>query len=251
MIPKIYVINLKTSVDRKEHMDQQFKLLVKKHPELKLNIEYFPAVHGTKEPNHPLFKKYNAEKHFTRKGRHLSLSELGCFASHYLVWQQCLNDGIPIIVLEDDANLLDNFVYFLQEANDLAEKYQFLWLHKNHRSSKYITIAKTQHFTVAKYFREFICTTGYLITPETAQKFINYFNEIIYPVDDQMSRFYENKVENFSVYPPCIIDAELESIITQEGRSKSALNILSKLKREYYSTKDNICRFIYNLKYRI
>ncbi|TNH09915.1 glycosyl transferase, partial [Testudinibacter sp. TR-2022] len=66
MIPKIYVINLKTSVDRKEHMDQQFKLLVKKHPELKLNIEYFPAVHGTKEPNHPLFKKYNAEKHFTR-----------------------------------------------------------------------------------------------------------------------------------------------------------------------------------------
>ncbi|MGR3806197.1 glycosyltransferase family 25 protein [Pasteurella testudinis] len=251
MYPKIYIVNLETSVDRRKHMDQQFKKLAERFPELKLDVAYFPAVHGTKNPDHPLFKKYNAEKHFLRKGRNLSHSELGCFASHYQLWQQCLTDNKPIIVLEDDANLLDNFADFMREAEQLAEKYQFLWLHKNPRSDKYASIAKTQNFIIAKYFREYICTTGYLITPQTAQRLIDYFAEVIYPVDDQMARFYENKIENIGLVPPCISDAGLESIITQEGRKRASLAPLAKIRREYYSTKDNIQRFLHNLKYKL
>lgn len=249
MYPKIYIVNLETSLDRRAYMDQQFEKLTAQFPELTLDITYFPAVHGTKNPDHPLFKKYNAKKHFLRKGRNLSLSELGCFASHYQLWQQCIKDNQPIIVLEDDANLLDNFVYFLQEAKQLAEKHQFLWLHKNPRSDKHRVIAKTEHFAIAKYFREYICTTGYLITPEIAQRLISFFEEVIYPVDDQMARFYENKIENLSLIPPCISDAGLESIITQEGRKRASLSLRDKIRREYYSTKDNIRRFLHNIKF--
>ena len=251
MYPIIYIINLESSTDRRNYMDGQFTALSAQYPNIQLDIHYFPAVHGIKNPDHPVFKKYNAQKHLLRKGRNLSLSELGCIASHYLVWQQCQQDNTAIIVLEDDAVLLSNFFNFLQESNTLAQKYNFLWLHKNLRSEKSTVIEKTNHFNIAKFYREFMCTTGYLITPNAAKQFLDYFDEILYPVDDQMSRFYENKIENLSLIPPCIADAGLESIITKEGRQKTKLNISAKIKREFYSTKDRLHRVWHNIKFWI
>lgn len=147
--------------------------------------------------------------------------------------------------------LQSNFFNFLQESSALAQKYPFLWLHKNLRSNKSTVIGQTGSFIVAKFYREFMCTTGYLMTPEAAKQFLDYFDEILYPVDDQMSRFYENKIENLSVIPPCIADAGLESIITKEGRKKAHLSIFAKIRREYYSSKDNLNRFWHNIKFRI
>ena len=35
--------------------------------------------------------------------------ELGCFASHYLLWEKCLELNEPIVVIEDDAQLEECF----------------------------------------------------------------------------------------------------------------------------------------------
>lgn len=56
MYPKIYIINLESSTDRKSYMDEQFKVLSEQHPDIQLDINYFPAVHGIKNPEHPVLK---------------------------------------------------------------------------------------------------------------------------------------------------------------------------------------------------
>ena len=62
MYPKIYIINLESSTDRRNYMDGQFTALSAQYPNIQLDIHYFPAVHGIKNPDHPVFKKYNGQK---------------------------------------------------------------------------------------------------------------------------------------------------------------------------------------------
>ncbi|TNH05801.1 glycosyltransferase family 25 protein [Testudinibacter sp. TR-2022] len=239
----IYVINLKSSIDRAKSIDQQFK---------KLGIDYhlFSAINGQEE--NILFKKYNAKKHLLRKGRTLSKGELGCFASHYLLWKTCLEQNKAIIILEDDAHLTEHFPSFYSSAEKITNAYEFAWLHSSSRGGKYFQLDKIDSFSIDKYFKEYICATGYLITPSAAKKFLTYMEEWIYPVDDSMTRFYENGVENLAISPACIIaNSDLDSTIGEDNRGKrdKKLTLIIKAKREYFNLISNFSRFLHNLKF--
>src|SRR3546814_6455975 len=83
---------------------------------------FFDAIHGARNPDHPLFKKYNDKKRARLRGSgaSLRLSQLGCFASHYLLWEKCVQARKAIIVLEDDAILLPEFMSFYENAAAFA-----------------------------------------------------------------------------------------------------------------------------------
>lgn len=198
-----------------------------------------------------MFSHYNAKKHFYRKGRNLSLGELGCFASHYSLWQKCVELETPIIILEDDVLILDNFRDFYQHANQFIEKYPFIWLHKNYRDNKKMIIDTIANLSIAKFYRDYFCAMGYIITPTAAKQLLKYCEEWIYPVDDQMARFYENKIENLAIEPPCIDrTTNMDSLIGDACRTNKNLSILSKLRREYFNLKDCVKRFWHNFYFR-
>ena len=54
---KIYIINLEKSIDRRDFISKQFNNLPRK-----IDYQFFKAVYGKEEPNHPLFLKYNEKK---------------------------------------------------------------------------------------------------------------------------------------------------------------------------------------------
>lgn len=37
------------------------------------------------------------------KDKPLSKTQLGCYASHYILWERCIKEDKPIKVLEDDV----------------------------------------------------------------------------------------------------------------------------------------------------
>ena len=41
--------------------------------------------------------------------RTLTKGEVGCFISHWRLWEECVQKGEPILVLEDDAVLNEKF----------------------------------------------------------------------------------------------------------------------------------------------
>ena len=178
---KIYIINLEKSIDRRGFISKQFNNLPRK-----IDYQFFKAVYGKEEPNHPLFSKYNEKKRFARKGHYMSLSQLGCCASHYLLWQKCIELNQGIIVLEDDAIIHSNFLEALEFISSDKNHFEFLWLSPPapaKRNQKGKMIYSLDKIKITRYKEGWGNATGYFITPKSAKKLLDYCEEWILDVD--------------------------------------------------------------------
>ena len=99
---RFFLINLDRSVDRLAHMQQQFD-------RLGMIVDRVPAADGLNIP---------AWMQSEFKGPHqLSPGEVGCYASHLLVAQKIVAEGLPhAVALEDDAVLDDDFAATCADA---------------------------------------------------------------------------------------------------------------------------------------
>ncbi|MBV6274121.1 glycosyltransferase family 25 protein [Alcaligenaceae bacterium CGII-47] len=243
-LPSIDIISLREAHDRRAFMHEQMQ-------SLGLAYTFFDAVHGTQNPDHALFKKYNDARRLRLRGTgsSLRLSQLGCFASHYLMWERCVQGGEPIIVLEDDALLTPLFMSFYAHAGQFAQHYGLVWLQPSRKVQNQAGLVLEQigPFTVKKFAKGFSGTTGYLITPRAAQALLDYAAEWVYPVDNTMDRFYEHGIEAIGVDPVCLAqDDDFESFINvaDSGRQRSASD---SWRRETANLWDNLRRMTHNV----
>src|SRR5690606_22906949 len=113
-----------------------------------------------------------------------------------------------------DAILLPEFKTFYGNAEQFASRYGLVWLQPNRKISKQagLVVDNIGLFTIKKFAKGFAGTTGYLITPQTAQTLLDYCATWIYPVDNTMDRFYDHKVESIGLDPVCVMqDDDFES----------------------------------------
>ncbi|EAK4147380.1 glycosyltransferase family 25 protein [Campylobacter upsaliensis] len=176
---KIFIINLLRSTHRKESMKEQISKLFSENPSLKDRLEFifFEAVDGDGGEEfakfHPAWAKY-------LNGRKLSPGEKGCFASHYKLWQKCLEFNESIFVLEDDVEFTQAFnAQNLEKI--LKSPYEYVRIHYIKEKSSY---ALNNHFNIT--FSNVAGTRGYFIKPSAAKKFIKKCQFLIKPVDDSM-----------------------------------------------------------------
>ena len=242
---KIYIINLEKSIDRRDFISKQFNNLPRK-----IDCQFFKAVYGKEEPNHPLFLKYNEKKRFERKGHYMSLSQLGCFASHYLLWQKCIELNQGIIVLEDDAIIHSNFLEALEFISSDKNHFEFLWLSPPapaKRNQKGKMIYSLDKIEITRYKEGWGNATGYFITPKSAKKLLDYCEEWILDVDIMMERYWENKVDYLALSPFCVEpDLSKESNIPVD-KKQGKRSLIVKIKRELYKVQDTIKKFKYDL----
>ncbi|WP_270962070.1 glycosyltransferase family 25 protein [Campylobacter upsaliensis] len=160
---KIFIINLLRSTHRKESMKEQISKLFSENPSLKDRLEFifFEAVDGDGGEEfakfHPAWAKY-------LNGRKLSPGEKGCFASHYKLWQKCLEFNESIFVLEDDVEFTQAFnAQNLEKI--LKSPYEYVRIHYIKEKSSY---ALNNHFNIT--FSNVAGTRGYFIKPSAAKK---------------------------------------------------------------------------------
>ncbi|TAL75485.1 MAG: hypothetical protein EPN76_14910 [Burkholderiaceae bacterium] len=195
------------------------------------------------------------KKRARRRGANASLKpgQLGCFASHYLLWEKCVAGATPIIILEDDAILLPTFVPFIENSATFANHYGLVWMQPSRKIANQAgySLEKIGPFTVKKFAKGFSGTTGYLITPQTAQTFLNYTAEWLCPVDTTMDRFYDHNVESIGIDPVCIRqEDELPSFVNRPA-SNAKRSLQDILRREYADAEDNVRRVAHNLAFFI
>lgn len=240
----IYIINLEKSTDRKAYLQAQFDQLFGENTTQEIN--FFKAINGKENPAHPLFSHYNEKKRISRKGQPLTLNQLGCYASHYSMWEKCVELNKPIIVLEDDAKFKDNFLQVLDFINSEKNTFEFFWLQPDRLKNKRKMIADFGDFSVQQFSKGFIGATGYYLTPKAAKKYLKQSEEWSLAVDVTMDRFFENKVPPYAIVPPCLeADYDLDSTIHEEQSKYRTLKV--KLYREIFSLISNIKRITYNL----
>lgn len=242
----IFVINLEKSHERREFIQDQFGAFPT------IEYQFFKAVNGKENPNYPLFKRYNEQERFKRKGNKMNLSQLGCWASHYHLWEKCVELDQGIIVLEDDAIIHSHFADVYQFIGSPENTFEFFWLippaprARGQKGKMIFTIPNIQ-CKIERFYKGWGNATGYFITPQAAKKLLNFTQEWIYDVDITMDRYWENKLDYLALTPTCVEpDFSKESNIPV-NKGKSNRTVWVKIRREFYQIQDTINKFIYNL----
>ncbi|ELZ7776194.1 glycosyltransferase family 25 protein [Campylobacter upsaliensis] len=230
---KIFIINLLRSTHRKESMKEQISKLLSENLSLKDRLEFifFEAVDGDGGEEfakfHPAWAKYLF-------GRELSPGEKGCFASHYKLWQKCLELNEGIFIIEDDVEFTQAF-----NANNLEKilksPYEYVRLY-HIKEVKFYDLELNFKIT----FSNVAGTQGYYLKPSAARKFIKKCQFLIRPVDDSMDY---SEVLNIVFTPLFLKELPLQSDIATRERERE-----NKLTRELYRIYCNIRRFFFMLK---
>lgn len=210
----IYMINLKRRPDRKAKMEACFQLLG-------IDYEYFEAVDGrnlNEDYLHEHGIKMLAEFQDPLHGRPLTFGEIGCFMSHYQIWQDIIKHGYQrTIVFEDDIRFEPNFREGFQnlqgEISRLDLKWDLIYLGRKilHNSNEpWVEHSKLLVINDYTYW-----TLAYMITLEGAQKLVDEqpLGKMV-PVDEYLpimfgkhpnstwTRHFKNKdLRTFSVHP--------------------------------------------------
>lgn len=243
----IFVISLTKSIERRKSIEAQFAPFGDQ-----IDYQFFDAINGNENPDHPLFKRYQNEKRLARKGYPLSRSQLGCFASHYLLWQQCVALNQPIIILEDDAQLQPNFLEAYQFCGSKQNQFEFFWLFPSFKQPQGKLFFQSGNIRLMRFYKGFSSATGYFLSPKAAQKLLSYCaTEWIYEVDNTMDRFYEHQLDFLGLEPACIKANEDFESNMEIIRHKRKHSFKVKLQQEFYKLKDNIKRQYYILKHKL
>lgn len=233
---------MKNSVERKKNISEQLK-------EIGLSFDIFTAINGRDKPQHPLINKYSKELSFKNKGQYLTPGQLGCYASHYLLWQKCIELNESIIIIEDDAKIhTKHFLSFIKNINSIPEDVECIRLFKNKRNHFTSTFhASCGEIEIHQFSRGHMSTTGYYLTPTGAKKFITKSNQWYLPVDIYMDQFWVNDVVCYGTVPACLTnDKKFDSDIGYAKKKK--LTLKGKLNREIFNLSQTINRYIFNFK---
>lgn len=158
----------------------------------------------------------------SNKGRPMSKGEIGCYASHFSIWQEMIARGVrQAIVLEDDTVVDWTYLERLAETDLHAEGIDYLRLYaKRPTWQKAVRGDFLQHSrTIVELVGHAYGTQGYAITLEGAQRLAEHCAMVRRPIDDAMDRSWAHGLPNLLLYPAPILEA---AIISDIGSSRFA-----------------------------
>ena len=231
-----YVINLAGSDERWETTSARLK-------ELQVPFERFAAVDGREKP-HPLFARYDDKLREKYRRRVLSGGELGCFASHFKLWEKCIELDTPIMVMEDDIVISDSFPEALKIAEEHAEDIPYLrFAGITLKGRPHKKVKQFGSFELTEHIRGPAGTQCYFISPKAAKVFIQHADVWFLAVDDYMDRYWSHGIPCYSLMPFPVALADVESDMRRIKKGKRPLSL--KIMQELYGLLERFRRFWY------
>ena len=235
----VYVINLATSTKRWERTSARLS-------ELGISHERFDAIDGRQNP-HSLFERYDDRQREKYRRKALSGGELGCFASHFLLWQKCIELNKPIVVLEDDLIINSSLPEALNIAQEQIVNLRYLRLAGTYPKPKtFKKIKSLGQFDLVDHIRGPAGTLGYVISPSAANALIKHAEKWFIAVDDYMDHYWWHSVDCYSLMPFSIEVAENDSDIVRVRKEPQALWL--KLRKEVYGIIERIKLILYRIE---
>jgi GR25 family glycosyltransferase involved in LPS biosynthesis len=167
MIKEFY-INLERCNDKRVNMQNRFPAASR-----------IKAVDGKAETPESILP-YSSDRDWRDPyhNRRMTKGEIGCILSHIKAWEKCVELQEPIIVLEDDVEILDPD--YQSKVNFYSERYDFLYL-----SSKCMSEQETIINSALKTDAFYYWACAYMIKPNVAQELLDYFKTMpLIPTDE-------------------------------------------------------------------
>ena len=175
---KKLVINLERRSDRKDLFIENNKSLT--------DYEFLEAVDGKEIYYNDLFNMgLDTDKSWRDPfhNRKLTHGEIGCLLSHFRAWARVAEQEEPMMILEDDAIVLEN--YDEQYYESLTEDYDLIYLQRNENQPEQVAVIDDVIETPSYPYN----LTAYILTPEGAKALVgtNILQNII-PADEYVPR---------------------------------------------------------------
>ncbi|AVV84476.1 glycosyltransferase family 25 protein [Shewanella putrefaciens] len=235
---KIFVISLERSIERRTQM-------IAKFAKAGIEFEFFNAVDASEE-GFTLSDRVAPNVTKKRKGYELLNSEVACYASHYLLWEKCVEMNQPIVIVEDHAELTDDFKATLAIAFQHINEFGYIKLSAPLKARKFIEDKKIDTFhSIGHYTKNTCFTTGYIVSPDVAKCFIKASDRIVEPVDDFMEKPWLHRVRAYSLMPFICYRANLASTIGSARKIKNNISVTKKIYIEIFRLYEKFLRFFY------
>jgi len=238
---KTFVINLAGS-------DERWDTTSRRLTALEVPFERFEAVDGRVSP-HPLFERHDDKLRQKYRGRALSGGELGCFASHFLLWQRCVELNEPIVVMEDDIIIRDSFPEAVKVASENISKLSYLRFSGIHLKRRpYKKIDRLGSFDLVDHIKGPAGTQCYVLSPLAAKAFIQSADVWFLAVDDYMDRYWQHNINCYSLMPFPVGLADVETDMVRPKKATRSLKVklvkacygwLESFRRNRYRARNN------------
>lgn len=234
-----YVISLNSSLERRENVMAQLG---------SFEFSFFDAVDFSKDEHQFIFNFYDDNRCRKWKGRSLSKGELGCFASHALLWRECVGLNEPIFIFEDNFEVTDKFHSHIEYIKENVAEFGIIKM-QNTQKKKYLLVKSiTRDFSIIKLLGNGCGTGSYAISPVVANKLLEKMNGFFEPVDDFMESEWVVNQPIYSCHPPLTFRSKVASVIGIR-RSKARLGLGNKILVELYRGYRRLMRKVYNVSY--
>jgi len=232
---KIYIINLKKDIEKKEYMKRLCE-------EYDLDVEFIEAVYGKSLTKNEISLVYSKTKSQSKIKRELALPELGCALSHRSIYKKMIDNNIKeALILEDDIEFDNKLLGLLSKKSLFPKNWELVLLGHHTGSSSYLS-TRSSIWWKKNLYNDFNLkipsevskgTYGYLINQNGAKKLFDELREIKMPIDHYTG---DNKFTNLYIIKPEIIKInkvmsdEMTTMSDRENlqKSKASKNIILK-----------------------
>ena len=194
--PPIYCISLSRATERRKAMRRQLDALG--HP-----YQIVDAVDGATLDLSTLNDRLRQDIMRLRYGHDLIPEEIGCFLSHYQLWESFVQENTPVaLILEDDVILSDDFAEVVSEM--VAEKWRWdiiLLDTRKYHKGKTIRTVGGEKYSIIRVNRRILGTGAYLINTRAAKNLVSYCYEICSPIDKLFGEWWRNGLAFYCLCP--------------------------------------------------
>ncbi|TCU13183.1 glycosyltransferase family 25 protein [Rhizobium sullae] len=240
---KVVVVNLARSADRRQQMAAILS-------PLGIRFEFFQAIDG-REGKHALFDRVDQRLAEVRRGFTLNGGEMGCFASHYLLWERCVRENTPLLIFEDDVAIDDSFMKAYSVTGERINRLGLIRFsgHKERAFTEYEKI--DDGVKIVRFLKGPNGTSCYAVSPKAAKRLLAKASTWFEPVDLHLDRFWTHGVGSLGLFPypvSHIANTAVQSEIWQGAQRAPKSRRFRKL-RAIYRARDDVLRFLANLPY--
>jgi glycosyl transferase family 25 len=217
----IRVISLDRSVDRRQAFTQMAH-------GTKLDWAFFPAHTGTTKP-----LQYDDRV------------EIGCYASHFKLWEWLANsDYDQAIIFEDDV--IVDWPIIEQIAANAFYDYGIHLLRLHTSYPFHFMIVKYRLFSPNNHLVRIVGTAlgavAYLLTKAAARTLVSNYCIVAAPVDWILVRYCEHRIVNFCVFPFPVIERHGPSTIGDERHAMPQRALYDRIARIAWRIRDRAKR---------
>lgn len=220
---EIVVISLPNAAERRASVERQMR-------SAGLPFRFFDALSGPEALAAGDFESIDEREYMLNCGRRSVPGEVGCFASHRRVWQQCASGSAPLLVMEDDFCLRANFRDAIRAAAVAIDDAGFVRLQTDLRARKF-PVADIGEFTLAQFSKPPHGLMCYAISPPVARKFVAQTRVVDAPVDVFVKKYWDHGQALYALLPYSVGESQLADSTSIPGRRRRPKKLTVAMRR--------------------